>query len=132
MTRKPDTALDDQIVLLISDLMAERGYPATRRELAVPLGRSTSVIEYHLRELYRVGLVLFEREQSRTLRLTSKGRERAMHLRHADSGVAGSVFDWRRGSEPAKLICARCGGEFWNGSQGNLMYCAGCTDQMRG
>lgn len=81
---KPITERQRQVLRLIAEFIAEKGFAPTNRELAKRLGlgeSSVTAISDHLRHLQAGGFVTREMHVARTLRLTDAGRA-ALARRH--------------------------------------------------
>lgn len=101
----------DRTLVAIGELLAERGYAPTLREIQASARlSSTSVVAYHLSWLRRQGLVTFEPGLTRTLRLTEAGWQRA-------TGASGS-----------RLVPGECE---WCGGTGVRVYSERAADRMQ-
>ena len=119
--------LQKDVMRLLKSQMEQRGYPSTIRDLAIPTGRSTSVIAYNLDILVDRGLVAREVGVDRTTRLTASGRD---YIARAQSDGSFGSFLRHDGSLDAKIICTRCGKTFWESSKSH-MICPECIEGLR-
>lgn len=81
MEHKPLSKRQRNIMAFIERFLDQRGYPPTIREIgeAVDIA-STSVVNYNLNKLERLGLIARDREVSRGLRITSQIQPRETQM----------------------------------------------------
>jgi len=63
------------VLAAIAHLTEREGFPPVRREVGPLVGLALSTVEYHLFILGWMGLVDWEPNKARTLRLTAAGKE---------------------------------------------------------
>ncbi len=76
MTKRAETR--EKILEFIGSFRESHGYAPTVREIAAACGvASTSVVQYHLVNLEKAGLIAKEKDRFRSIRLTGETREQA-------------------------------------------------------
>jgi repressor LexA len=100
-TRKSLSAKQQSILRFIRNFLVEKDYPPSIRDIQEGCDiSSTSVVDYNLKALERLGYIRRDREVSRAIELLDRGARRP---RPRLVPVIGQIAAGRRDLEPAGL-----------------------------